>query len=297
MKIIITGSEGFIGNKLKSYFEKEDLYFIDNRLDDENSINLNNEKKLKTFFKNIDDFFLIHCAALRNDFGFDYEDYFLNNVTATENLLRVIEEKKIKKFIHISSVASIEGKILIEKKLFTKNSDDHYRKTKYLQESLVEDWAKKNKVPYVILAPSAIYDEESRLDTNIGKLKVYAKYLPFIPLIAEKKSLTNLSNFVLFIKFFLNNSVNHNKYLCIDQPVKSTSDIIQNFLKNKKLVIYIPFLKQFLMILSLLLSVLSFGGRIDTVFTYGRYKKLYKDTSYGDQNIYDDSLYNKFFKE
>ena len=51
------------------------------------------------------------------------------------------------------------------------------------------------------------------------------------------------------------------------------------------------------MILSLLLSVLSFGGRIDTVFTYGRYKKLYKDTSYADQNIYDDSLYNKFFKE
>ena len=44
MKIIITGSEGFIGKKLKSYFEKEDLYFIDNRLDDENSINLNNEK-------------------------------------------------------------------------------------------------------------------------------------------------------------------------------------------------------------------------------------------------------------
>ena len=95
----------------------------------------------------------------------------------------------------------------------------------------------------------------------------------------------------------MNNSVNNNKYLCIDQPVKSTSDIIQNFLKNKKLVIYIPFLKQVLMILSLLLSVLSFGGRIDTVFTYGRYKKLYKDTSYGDQNIYDDSLYNKFFKE
>ena len=27
MKIIITGSEGFIGKKLKSYFEKEDLYF------------------------------------------------------------------------------------------------------------------------------------------------------------------------------------------------------------------------------------------------------------------------------
>ena len=39
--------------------------------------------------------------------------------------------------------------------------------------------------------------------SNIGKLKVYAKYLPFIPLIEEKKSLTNLSNFVLFIKFFL----------------------------------------------------------------------------------------------
>ena len=108
-----------------------------------------------------------------NDFGLDFNDYFLNNVTATEILLNIIEKKKIKKFIHISSVASIDGKVLKSKNKATTSPDEHYRLTKYLQENLIEKWAVKNEISYAILAPSAIYDTETRLDTNIGKLKKY----------------------------------------------------------------------------------------------------------------------------
>tara|TARA_Y100000992_G_scaffold256909_1_gene190566 strand:- start:2940 stop:3854 length:915 start_codon:yes stop_codon:yes gene_type:complete len=297
MKIVITGSEGFVGREVKKTFKNESLFCLDNKLDNHTSLNKSNEKNLINFFKNLDDFFLIHCAASRNDFGLDFNDYFLNNVTATEILLNIIEKKKIKKFIHLSSVASIDGKVLKSKNKATTSPDEHYRLTKYLQENLIEKWAKKNEIPYAILAPSAIYDTETRLDTNIGKLKKYSKYIPFIPLIRVNKSLTSLSDLVYFIKCLVKKDYPQKKILCIDRPVKAVSNIIQDFQEIKKPIIFIPFFKQFIFMISIFLNFFSLGGKIDTKLTLGRFKKFYRDTSYSDQADYDESLFNDVLLE
>ncbi len=294
MRIVITGSEGFVGSKLKKRLKDRDLFFIDKASPESKGINLNNSEALEKYFNSIDEFCLIHCAATRTDFGLKYHDYHLNNVTATESLLKVISKKKVLKIILLSSVASIEGKEIHNKNIRTNNSDDHYRKTKYLQEVLVEEWSFRNNIPFIILAPSAIYDTNLRNDTNIGKLIIYSNYLPFIPKINVKKSLTNLSDFINFISYLLDSKHTNRKFLCIDRPVKTVSQIIKKFKKTRNKVIFIPFFKELLFLFSLFLSIFSFGGKIDTKLNLQRYKKLFKDTSYSNQKTYEETTYHEF---
>ena len=52
MKIVITGSEGFVGRESKKTFKNESLFCLDNKLDNHTSLNKSNEKNLINFFKN-----------------------------------------------------------------------------------------------------------------------------------------------------------------------------------------------------------------------------------------------------
>ena len=76
------------------------------------------------------------------------------------------------------------------------NCDDAYRATKYIQETLIENWCDINNIELTILYPSAIFSNDIRSDTNIGKLQSISQYIPFIPKIDNFKSLTYLLNFL-----------------------------------------------------------------------------------------------------
>lgn len=60
-------------------------------------------------------------------------------------------------------------------------------------------WCDINNIELTILYPSAIFSNDIRSDTNIGKLQSISQYIPFIPKIDNFKSLTYLPKFSQFI--------------------------------------------------------------------------------------------------
>jgi len=223
---------------------------------------------------------IINLAAARFDFGSKAGSYYHLNVTQHREFLKNLDGVRIAKFIQTSSVAALDGRsINYSSKL---KPDDAYRSTKYLQEKLVREWCADAQVPLVVLYPSAIFSQEGRMDTNIGKMQKLLRFLPFIPRIDVRKSITFLPSLCAFIQSAVESKVGEGAYLAIERPVLSVTEILQSFssLSSGKPLITIPQLRVFLMAASRILYVLGGLGRYDMKLTPNRVQKLFSDTSY-----------------
>jgi UDP-glucose 4-epimerase len=147
-KILITGSCGFLGEELVSYFSKDNIILALDKEDPiafaKNSLNISNficdirdRNKLEEIFKNNDIDIIIHCAAEildENDTNIIWE----TNYNGTKNLLDFAEKYKVSKFIFMSTFY-----------IFLKNYDNlidekepssaivDYGKSKYAAENLI----------------------------------------------------------------------------------------------------------------------------------------------------------------
>ena len=300
MQVLITGISGFVGSDLLkkcNFLNRFKIIGLDKRvLDcsisdgaeiiscDLNSLqSLRNDKQLNKFSGVV-----VHLAAARTDNASE-DEYFGDNVEATLALLSELEPKLIEKFIHVSSVAAIDGAKLIEKDVLNaKNPDDLYRYTKYKQQRVVEDWCEVNRVSLTVLAPSAVYNDTARSDTNIGRLKKYIKLVPIMPRIQTRKSLTSMKSLTDAIIEQVQSttaSFEIKKYILIDRPVLSVNEIVQRHSNHKVLFIPVPFLRLILIMIARVVSALGLERFLPlTVF---RVEKLFKDTSYYDQTIYE----------
>lgn len=235
------------------------------------------------------DLIIVHLAAARFDFGAVAADYYKKNVSDQLVFLNHLDQLRVKKIVHVSSVAAIDGRhIAYSDEL---SCDDAYRSTKYLQEKMIEEWCIGNEVKLVILYPSAIFSPQQRLDTNIGKLIKIIQYLPFIPDIPVKKSLTYLPSFCDFIYESIPENLIQGKYLTIESPVQTVSSMIQLLSRRTLRKVSIPYLREILYGVSYFLYVLGGFGRLDTKLTPNRVKKLFSDTSYSNFAEIDTKLY------
>ena len=89
MKIVLTGSEGFIGSQLKKKLLKEKHQLI--------CYDLSLNKNIKDFILDGDENFVIHLAAKANvrDSVKNPKPYFLNNVEYSKKIFDLCYEKKI----------------------------------------------------------------------------------------------------------------------------------------------------------------------------------------------------------
>ncbi|MDC1319510.1 NAD(P)-dependent oxidoreductase [Litorivicinus sp.] len=236
---------------------------------------------------------IINLAAARFDFGASAEDYFGLNVSCQECFLQNLSSVKIKSFIHVSSVAAIDGRDIPYKADLS--CDDAYRSTKYLQENLVRKWCEEREVELTVLYPSAIFSFDARLDTNIGKMQSISKALPFVPVINVNKSVTFLPKFSKFILDHVSGKLSSGSYLTIEKPVMSVTQLIVA-LSGKELVeIRIFGLRQILKCTAWALFVLGGFGKLDLKLTPNRVVKLFSDTSYAGHygNSIDSQVYGE----
>ncbi len=182
MRCIVTGGCGFLGSHLVEHLVKKnhEVIVIDN-LSTGNIKNIKNLKvkfvkadiankeKISKYFKNVD--WVFHIAALADIVPSieNPKNYFSSNVIGTFNVIELCKNKKIKKFIYISS-SSCYGipKFYPTKENSKIKTEYPYALTKYLGEEIVMHWGKVYKIPVVSLRCFNIYGPKSRTSGTYG---------------------------------------------------------------------------------------------------------------------------------
>jgi nucleoside-diphosphate-sugar epimerase len=277
--ILITGSSGFVGTCLSQILNENFQVFGLDKLEGKNTshvFDIGDSGLLKAFDPELD-FTIIHCAAARFDYGISARVYFEENVNKTKAFLKTLASLNISQFIHISSVAAIDGEAIDYNDGL--DCDNAYRVTKYLQQLEVIDWCRQNHVPWDVVMPSAIYDVEPRGDTNIGKLQTVTRFFPVLPKIEVKKSITYLPKFCAFIEQRID-APSGSCFLTIEKPVRTVTQIMREQAGRKLWVVYVPGLKFSLYFLSWVSLGLAALFRREPTLTPSRVTKLFSDTSY-----------------
>lgn len=188
-KILITGSDGYIGFCLYKFLSKKykvlglDKNNVNNK--ETFKINLLNKKKLSNFLNFHKPEIVFHLAGQSTiDNIKNRQPYIRNNIQATKNLLEEMKINKIGKIIFSSTAAVYDGKN--KGKLLTENSplkpNNIYGFTKLNSEKMI----KENKIKYVIF-------RFFNVCSSIPKLSVGENHWPethLIPL-SIKKALKN----------------------------------------------------------------------------------------------------------
>jgi UDP-glucuronate 4-epimerase len=240
MKILITGTAGFIGFSLANELlenTKLKIYGIDN-IDDYYSVKLKKKRikilsrKKNFFFKKID-LNSKNLSKYLNKKNFDYifhfaaqagvryslvnpEKYIDSNILGYSNLLENLDTSRLKKVIYASS-SSVYGDT---KKLPTKENENLtpkniYGYTKIINEQMASYYSKKFNIPFVGLRFFTVYGIWGRPDMFILK-------------ILEANHRKNI--------FYLNNNGNHLRdFTSIKDVIKICKKVMYKKSKNNKI--------------------------------------------------------------
>lgn len=154
MKILITGSSGFIGCRIFNFLKDKKFNITEiSRSKKSNNTNLKIDlTKYQKINKKFD--ILIHCAANTPPKYNNYE--IKKNYLINYNVFRIAEETGIKKIIYLSSMSIYEKN---KKKIYEnsqKTSKDIYGKTKlYGEEIFLKNKKKFNQI-FILRLPSVI---------------------------------------------------------------------------------------------------------------------------------------------
>jgi len=188
-KILITGSDGYIGYCLYKFLMKKYKVFGLDKSNKNNKknhkINLLNKKKLSNFFKFHKPDIVFHLAGYSTIDNINKKRaYIKNNIQATKNLIAEMKRNKIGKIVFSSTAAVYNArnrrKLLTEKSLLKPNNI--YGSTKLNSEKII----KESKIKYVIF-------RFFNVCSSIPKLSVGENHKPethLIPL-SIKKALQN----------------------------------------------------------------------------------------------------------
>lgn len=193
MNIAITGGSGHIGNclirelinkgdKVKALVHNYDsslknlnLEIIKGDLLDKNSLN-----KLCA-----DTDVVFHLAAKIDIDGTNKELVYNTNVQGTQNLIDICTEKKIKRFIHFSSIHALDphplNEVLDETRAFIGKTKLIYEKSKADSENLVLEAAQKG-LNAIVLNPTAVVGPFDYKGSYLGQalIKIYQNKLPML---------------------------------------------------------------------------------------------------------------------
>ncbi|MEW6295627.1 MAG: NAD(P)-dependent oxidoreductase [Candidatus Diapherotrites archaeon] len=175
MKILVTGSQGFIGKELVKELKQRNYEVKE--FDLGSGQDLLNEKQVREAVKGSG--VVIHLAAIISD-EFPKDKFFSVNVKGTENLLEASAKENIRKFIFVSSVG-VYGPV---KERADEKSElrpqTNYEKSKLEAEALVNSY--QEIFPVTILRPALV------LGPNVYWKQIIHFIKKEFPLIGEGKN-------------------------------------------------------------------------------------------------------------
>lgn len=223
MNIVIAGSTGYLGTKMKEFLEKENSVKI---------LDLRNVDKINIL--NADVF--INCVGKTPDNGkFSYQEYYESNVETVKKLFEIFIDSKAKKLIHFSSISAVEElsseEILTEEDFPNPVSD--YGKTKRLAEEFLLSQKTSENQEIIILRPTRIHGEKDK--GTILQLYNFVKKIPY-PFGAydNKRSFLYIENLLYLVKkIILSDEIKPGIYNINDDEAVSTIDIIKIIEKSE----------------------------------------------------------------
>jgi len=305
MKILITGSEGFVGKELvKQFIEQGHSVFGIDRVKKINNtyqyINFDLREKFEYDVKNWD--VVIHCAAAKGDWGISDSEFHLDNVAVTENLINYLKQCTFSRLIHFSTVAIYDRNVVNGDEGTLINPDSIYGSTKLESEILIKQFANERKdLQTVILRPSVIYGRNNyaNMYNLINQLN---RKIPFqVKTQKIVKSHVSVNNVVNVVDWFTNSKGHFpgiEIYNLTERPYLSLEDIntiICDELSVKKPFINVP--QQYVKIIFRIMEVIGLLIRKDTGFTAERLDKYISSTDYSSEKLWNAIGNQKFTSE
>ena len=247
MKLLITGSNGFVGsyfiNKYKNKYDIKTFSFLKDNI---NTLDCNN----------VDVVF--HLSALVHQMGgASAEEYEKVNVTQTLQLAKKAKESGVKHFIFMSTV-KVYGEETTN--TYTENTlcnpEDEYGKSKLKAEKELLKFEDESFKISIIRTP-IVYGYGVK--ANIKNLVSLVNKIPFLPFgkIENKRSMVYIGNICHLVDEIIRfrieyGMIGENIFLASDDEPLSTSRLIELIAKNldkKVYLIKIPFFESLLKIL------------------------------------------------
>ena len=166
--ILMTGSEGFIGSFLKKELSKSKYKIFCLVRKNKKIKNIENVKYIKSDISkiikapNIKYDAILHCAAQSPVLKVKKNDYLIDNIDATKNIIKFAKKSNTKKIIFLSSISvygKINSNIVNEKSKIL--SPDNYGKSKLICEKLLQN-EKKDFISLSIRLPGVIGEKSVR---------------------------------------------------------------------------------------------------------------------------------------
>jgi nucleoside-diphosphate-sugar epimerase len=261
LNILVTGGNGFLGQHLINELSKIDCkikvicrkkhekYYYDihsyGNVEVIYEVDITNYKQIEPFFKGID--VVCHLAGKVSFKRKDKQEQFNINVKGTQNVLDASKRYGVKKFIHVSSTASLghSQTTITEKHVFNWEGlakKAHYSYSKHLAEKIIlSEKNSENGLEVIIINPALIlgpgdYSISPKLISSIKKQEV-----PFNP--PGSNSIVDVRDVARAIVFFLSKEGCFEKYiLCSDSfSYKELNNFISDVLEMPKTKRVMPY--------------------------------------------------------
>ena len=295
--ILITGTSGFIGNKLYKLIKNKKYKFILTKRKGTTlpELNINNTEvidwdleKQNNLDKNVD--ILIHLAAEKKN----KNKMWLINFSGTKNIIKAAIESGATKVIFLSSVSIYN---CYQSEIVDENTNPEplnaYGISKEAAENFISNYCKKNNIDYTIIRPTDVIGLGNKSFLNLVRIlnKGYFFYLG-----DHKKIINNyvtLSQVCHCIIYFIENT-RKNDYI-INEPVR-LYDIIFTISKTLKIntpVYSIP--KNLGYYLSLLCDLIQIILKRKIPFNSEKFSELTNKTTFSSDRLFKDTgIRNKF---
>ena len=294
MNILVTGSEGFVGSKLQvELLHLGHEVFLTDRLDKKKKnyfrfdLVQDSVKNFINNYKNLKLDLVIHLAAAKGDFMLSEDDFYRDNVLATEALSNILEELNLLNIIHYSTVSVYGHNNSLKDETAELKPNNVYGKTKLASEEILIKWQKgKTNRNLTILRPSVIYGEEN-FANMYNLLSLLDKKFPVtIGNGNYVKSMIAVENLIDITIFVSKKMKDIQIYNCTDEPYPTLRECMKYISEIdgfKTPLIKLPI--SLALILAKPIEVISFLIRKDLKVTRERIYKYSMATDYRSELI------------
>lgn len=252
MKVLITGSNGFVGSYLTNKLKFTHRVIGHGRsscnrsnIDDYLKVNIDSESNWKEHLTGINT--IVHLAAVAHNNSNDPDYINEVNVKGTINLAEQAAKCGVKRFIFISSIGVLGNNTtntLPFEEHFNVAAHSQYAQSKLDAEIALLQIANETRLEVVIIRPVLVYGTGA--PGNFGKLVSLVNQMPMLPFASckNKRSFISVDNLVDFISRCIDHPKAKNESFCIsdgnDVSIREFTDGIAIGLNKKLIQLPIP---------------------------------------------------------